>query len=459
MAPHLVTPLPTVLPIYRGARRGPYVIRAGMLLYDTLSVGRSVPGHHMLGKSAVADHIPGLNEFGLRGGALYYDAQVTWAERLVIELAESAWRHGARIGTRLKVESLSLARGAVSGLTVRDMLGGQAHAIQARQIVNVAGPWVDDVLCGLPGYRPSHTLIGGTRGSHLIVRRWPGAPTDAIYFESHKDHRPILIVPWNGLILLGSTDVRHEGDPGHAVATADEIAYLLAETNSLISTANLTRADILYSYAGVRPLPWVASGETGSITRRHIIHDHAPEAAGLRSIIGGKLTTHRSLAEEVVDKVSRDLGNKARCTTADGPLPGAEGMAFPGQTEAVRQRLVDIGSDPALASRLVDIWGARSLAILSMAAEEPDLNRIVPGETPMLAAEIAFAIDHEAALTLTDVLMRRTMVGFGPTLAREQFRQVAAIMQSRLRWNQDERESWIGDHERWLGRLIPENEG
>jgi glycerol-3-phosphate dehydrogenase len=453
IAPHLVTPLPTLLPIYKGARRGPYLIRAGMAMYDSLSWGKTLPNHHMLNARDLTEQIPGIKQQGLRSGALYYDAQVTWAERLVIELAESAWRHKARIATRSRVLGIQATSGAAINLDVRDELTGETYAVRAKQVVNVAGPWVDDVLRGLSG--PSHEpkLIGGTRGSHIVVRRWPGAPSSAVYFESARDARPILIIPWNGLIMLGSTDERNTGDPGRAVATPEEIRYLLDETNALIPSANLTAGHILYTYAGVRPLPRSDASKTAEITRRHIIHDHAPQVRGLRSVVGGKLTTHRSLAEEVVDAVAKDLDCNTRSATAKSPLPGTEGMPYADLLVTVADRIEGIGADPQMASRMADTWGTRSLEIIDFARQEPELSRSIDGETPLLGAEVAFAIDSEAALNLTDVLMRRTMVGFGPTLAREQIEPIADLMALRLAWDSTERERQVAIHNSWLRRL------
>lgn len=452
-APHLVTPLPTLLPICKGARRGPYLIRTGMAMYDALSYGKSVPSHHMLSVADVQDQVPGIRADGLRAGAQYYDAQVTWAERLVVELAESAARSGARIATRSRVMGLQFDDNAVHGLDVRDELTGDSTRIRARQIVNVAGPWVDDVLRGLDAARPEQRLIGGTRGSHVIVPRWPGAPQSAIYFESERDGRPILIIPWNGMMLLGSTDERHIGDPGRAVATRAEIDYLLEETNRLIPAARLRTEDILYTYAGVRPLPRSDAGETGEITRRHIIHNHAPEVPGLRSVVGGKLTTHRSLAEEVVDAVSKDLDRRTQCTTGQLPLPGAEGVAFSALNPLLVTTLETLGLDPKLASRMADTYGSRALAILDLAASSSEWRMVIDGDEPMLSAEIVFAVQHEAALYVTDVLMRRTMVGFGPNLARDQIEPVADVMGRLLGWDGAMREQMVADHARWLQRL------
>jgi glycerol-3-phosphate dehydrogenase len=175
-------------------------------------------------------------------------------------------------------------------------------------VINAAGPWIDQVLERAPVKSPK--LIGGTKGSHLIVAPFPGASANAIYLEARSDGRPIFIIPWNKLYLIGTTDVRFEGDPDEVRCEDWEIDYLLSETNLALPGAHLTRDSILQTYSGVRPLPYQSS------TRRHFIREH-PQLPNLLSIVGGKLTTYRSLSEECVDLIFRKLGkNPPACRTA-----------------------------------------------------------------------------------------------------------------------------------------------
>jgi glycerol-3-phosphate dehydrogenase len=173
-------------------------------------------------------------------------------------------------------------------------------------IINAAGPWIDLVLAPVNGPK----LIGGTKGSHIIVPVFPGAPANAIYLEARSDGRPIFIIPWNRLYLIGTTDVRFEGDPDEVRCEDWEIDYLLSETNLALPNARLTRDNILSTYSGVRPLPFQSS------TRRHFIRQH-PQLPNLLSIVGGKLTTYRSLAEECVDRIFLKLGTNAPVCKTD----------------------------------------------------------------------------------------------------------------------------------------------
>ena len=319
IAPHLVRPLPIAIPIYKHNKRGRVAIRAGMIVYDLLSAGKSLPRHRMLSRSETLKQLPGLNPQGLLGSAFYFDAQIEFPERLVLENVLVAREHDAEVFTYTPVTNLVVEGDLVSGVEfVSD--DGQSHFARADIVINAAGPWVDRLLERAPLESPR--LIGGTKGSHLVVPAFPGAPTNAIYLEAQSDRRPFFIIPWNGNFLIGTTDVRFEDDPDEVRCELWEIDYLLAETNRAFPSAQLTRDQILFTYSGVRPLPFSGDKDEQSITRRHFIREH-PAAKNLLSIVGGKLTTYRSLAEECVDLIFRKLGRRSPpCTTAETVLPG-----------------------------------------------------------------------------------------------------------------------------------------
>src|ERR687886_1316775 len=259
VAPHLVRPLPLLIPLYANRRRGPLTVLAGMIAYDLLSPGSSLPPHRMLTPAEALRRAPGLEAEGLKGAALFFDAQAEYAERLALENALDARAHGAAVLTYARVERLVVEGGAVRGVEFLDLLGGAAHAARARVVLNVAGPWVDEVLGGTDA--GVERLIGGTKGSHLVVRPFPGAPDAALYVEALEDGRPFFIIPWDGKYLVGTTDERYAGDLDRVRADGREIEYLLREANRAVPSAGLTRADVLYTYPGVRPLPFVAGGD------------------------------------------------------------------------------------------------------------------------------------------------------------------------------------------------------
>ena len=376
IAPHLVRPLAITIPIYKQSKRGPLTIRAGMIAYDLLSMGKSLPRHRMLSAAETLEQSPGLNQDGLLGSAVYFDAQVEFAERLVVENVVDAHARGAEVMTYAPVTKLSAESEDV--MAVEFVSDEQAHRARARVVINAAGPWVDQLLERAPvdGSR----LIGGTKGSHIVVPVFDGASSNAIYLEAQSDRRPFFIIPWNGNYLIGTTDVRFEEDPDCARSEDWEIDYLLAETNRAFPGAGLTRASILFTYSGVRPLPWTSNEDEQSITRRHFIREH-PQLKNLVTIVGGKLTTYRSLAEQCVDLVFRKLGRQSRpCVTAKEVLP------------------------------------------------PPPVHRD-------FTAAVVYSFEHELAKTLADCFLRRTMVGLTADLGLSKLDAAADIGKRSLGWS------------------------
>ena len=288
LAPHLVKPVPLMIPFYQHNRRSSLTLRAGMLAYDVLSFDKSVGRHTVLSRDETICRFPDINTDGLTGSAIFYDGQVIWSERLCTEVALAAHSDGAQIYTHSAVDGFIEQGGTVTGVYFTDTLTGERRALSGRIVVNAAGPWVDTVLGGpKPGQR---RFIGGAKGSHLIVDPFPGAPNDVVYYESRTDGRLVLIIPWGDRYMIGTTDQKFDDDPDLAMADTYEVEYLLSEVNSLIPLAKLTESDILYTYSGVRPLPYIPEKSEWKVPRSHVIHDHGPERSNLLSIIGGKLT-------------------------------------------------------------------------------------------------------------------------------------------------------------------------
>ncbi len=432
IAPHLVHPLSFLLPVYEEHRRGTKMIRMGMMAYDALSLDKSMSRHRMLNRAEALQREPGLRRDRLRGAAAYYDAQAEYPERLALENALDARRLGAVVLPYMRVEELRRGQGGrVDGVVLHDELHDASHVAHGAVIVNAAGPWVDRVLG--PIEPRDQRMIGGTKGSHLVVEPFPGAPSEAVYAEAVEDGRPYFVVPWNGLYLIGTTDTRFEGDLDRVEATDEEVAYLVSETNKLFPDAGLTAEKVLYTYAGVRPLPAAPDGDEASITRSHVIHDHAPGVEGLLSIVGGKITTYRQLAEEVVDVVVKKIDRKAgKCRTHQIPLPGGTAYRF----QLFRDRFhATSGLDRATAERLLRIYGTRAAEVLDLANGRPQLREPFDAPTGAIGAEIAFTLQTELAETLADVLARRTMGGFGADAGLSAAEAAAEIAVRHLGWD------------------------
>ena len=439
IAAHLVHPLRICIPIYKGAKRGPLLIRLGMITYDMLSVGKTVPGHQMLSRDEMLDEEPGLASEGLRAAARYYDAQIRFTERLVLENLVAARAAGADIRTYCKVDAINIDAGAVRSVGFTDTLTGQQHEVEARVVVNAGGPWVDEVLESAPKKSPQ--LIGGTKGSHIIVSPFEGAPRDAFYVEAAADGRPFFIIPWNGLYLIGTTDIRFEGDIAALRASQEEVEYLLNETNRVFPKADLGAEDIHYAYSGVRPLPYQEKGPESAITRKHIIKENQDIGRGMISIIGGKLTTYRNLAEQTIDKVGKLLGRRLPgCRTHDTLLPGAYRL------DEARDALEAMGvlTQPGV-ERMLAVYGGRASNIAELANAEPALGQAIDANGTVLAAEVAFAIREELVRTLTDIVFRRLMLGFGADQGRGLYAAIADLAAAEFGWTDAERQAQLDE--------------
>jgi glycerol-3-phosphate dehydrogenase len=445
-----------------------------MIAYDVLAFNKSLPnkrlpGHRMLSVVETLQQAPALAREGLRGAAVYFDAQVEFAERLVLENVLSAVAHGANVLTYTRVEKLIIENGTVRGVefirkapclssTVMNNSDVARDRAYADIVINAAGPWVDQVLgdSNAGGER----LIGGTKGSHLIVAPFPGALATAIYVEAETDGRPFFIIPWDGKYLIGTTDIRYEGDLDDVKITSDEIDYLLRETNRVFPNAGLTREQILYTYSGVRPLPFAGDKDAQAITRRHFIRVH-PTLSGLFSIVGGKLTTYRSLAEQTVDLVLKQLpshsgpghlASSSACTTCRDPLPGAADF------DAFCANFKQHSPLPtATNDRLLRIYGTRVSLLVNLIAEDESLAKVFDSETGALSAEVVFAFRHEFATTLGDCMLRRTMVGLNSSRGLAAVEAAGAIARKYLGWPERRVDDEIAAYRKEITPFLPQS--
>jgi glycerol-3-phosphate dehydrogenase len=451
IAPHLVKPLSLLIPIYQEGRRSKLAIRAGMIAYDLLSFDKSLSHHRMLSREEALVRAPGLDTEGLKGAAIYYDAQVEYAERLVLENIFSAQKYGAHVLTYARVDEFILEERSVRGVKFTDLVGNTLHTVHAPVTLNVSGPWVDEVL-SRTGARVDRQ-IGGTKGSHIIVEKFSGSPVCALYAEARADGRPFFIIPWNGLYLIGTTDLAYKDDLDRVEASEAEIDYLIRETNRLIPSAQLERDLILYTYSGIRPLPYLSEEETASITRRHFIRDHAQALEGFVSIIGGKLTTYRNLSEQAVSLVFKKLKRRSvPCATAREKLPGAMSEDFP-----VFSKRFKAESDLPEASkeRLLRIYGTRASEVLKVAARDAELLKPFSPETGAIGAEVLFSFQCELAETLTDCLMRRTLVGLNKAAGLDGMEAAARLAQKYLGWTDERAALEIDEYQKYVSRFHP----
>jgi len=325
----------------------------------------------------------------------------------VLENVLAAREYGATVLTYTRAGKLLCEDRRVRGF---ELEGDKTETALAEVVINAAGPWVDRLL--ELTQTKNERLIGGTKGSHIVVAPFAGAPAGAVYLEAVSDRRPFFVIPWNGNYLIGTTDVRFEDDPDEVRSEAWEVDYLLTETNRAFPSTKLTRDCVLYTYSGVRPLAFTRNEDEQSITRRHFVREH-PQFKNLISVVGGKLTTYRSLAEECVDLVFQKLGRKAPpCKTAQLPLPGA----------------ID-ASPENVCQRWRHVYGSRTREVAEFATRFDDQNP--------LTAEIIFSFEHELATTLGDCFLRRTMIGLNADLGLSEIETAVEAGKHFLGWSEE----------------------
>ena len=396
LAPHLVRPVPFMYPLYKKVVERPYV-GAGLALYDAMEgPRRPVPFHRHLTIRGATRKAPSLRTDGLAGAMTYYDAQVDDA-RYTLTVARTAVAHGALVVTRARAESLLRSGKKVIGARVRDEETGRYTDVTAARVVVCAGVWSDGVLSDMPsGYK-----VRMSKGVHIVV------PRDTISSDTgmilRTERSVLFFIPWDDRWIVGTTDTDWSGDPATVAADETDVSYILDHANRVLARP-LTRSDVLAVYAGLRPLVDTGSSSTTKISREHVVDIPAP---GLVSIAGGKFTTYRIMARDVIDAAVADLGREVPpSVTSELPLLGADGL--PGVRASASRLAEDFGVPVASVEHLLSRYGSLTPRVLSLASPDSSLARPLVDGYPYLGAEVAYAVTCEGALKVEDVLARRT---------------------------------------------------
>ena len=436
LAPHLVKPVKFVIPIYEDNQYGYGKVKLGLLAYDILSYDKSLKNHTSFGCGELHSIEPNIRKQNCNGGFTYYDCQVEYPERLCLMNLMMAKSGGAQINNYTEVVDFIKMGNEINGVIVRDVFTGEEKEIYGKIIINASGPWVDEVL-KLHAISPKRKM-GGTKGTHLLLPKFPSGPHHAIYVPTHQDGRPFFIIPWRDYYWVGTTDIRFTNNLDDVRSSREEIDYLLREVNFVFPLAGITTQDIIYCIAGVRPLP-VTSSETeeAEITRKHIIFDHEDEGLeGLISIIGGKLTTYRNLAEETVDLIFKKLERDVSpCTTGEQPILGGDIDDIEQyRNEAIQLYARKTGFSAEQIAYLISLYGTNFKQIIHLAESDPKLAQPISDQHPAIVAQIIFAIKHEFARTLADIYIRRTGVGISPGQGLDSVKTGAKIMGKYFNW-------------------------
>jgi glycerol-3-phosphate dehydrogenase len=431
IAPHLVWPRSFLFPVHRGARVPTWKLEAGLWLYDLLAVFRNVRLHRMLSKRSMLQAEPGLREQGLKGGARYYDAQCDDA-RLTLANVRAAQRLGSLVANYAAVDHLDSAGGQLGGARINDLVTGETILARAHVVVNATGPWSDQLRH--PGGEP---MLHCTKGVHVVVPRNRLGNHEAVTFVSPIDGRVMFVVPWGTVTYIGTTETELEGPPEEVRATADDVIYVLRSVNALFPEARLRPEDVRATWAGVRPLVRQEESEDPrEVSREHALVERED---GLLSIVGGKLTTYRSMAASVVDRVAQRLHERdgrpvpPRARTDKEPLPGGEARDLDVLTES----LVVDGFARDIATHLAHTYGSEAPAVARLAETEPQLaDPVVAGHTTIWA-ELLHAMRREMALTLGDLLIRRTHLFYAaPDRTLASLDAIGAFAAKEMEWDE-----------------------
>ena len=409
LAPHLVQPLPFLIPIYRDSSRGLIKVRIGLKLYDWLTPGRDREHYRVLRPIDALSLEPAVAARGLRGAGYYFDDLLVFPERLCLENVLSACRHGAHAFNYAQVEEIVHdAGGEIAGVRVRDLLSGRVVSLRASVVVNATGPWVDDLRAQAGIAERGRRILRRTKGVHCLLPRL----TDRAIYHSTSDDRMIFAIPWREFSLVGATDTDFDGNPDRVHATRAEVDYLLAEIKKPLRDRRLNAAEVVYTYAGVRPLSFEEGKRTSDVSRAHRI---VSEARGrFLSITGTKLTCFRSLAQELGDQVVRTLGRGAPSRTRRLTLDGAD----EDERRVEARTWLDVSAEVATSGlsretlqALVTTYGRGYYHVVELAGKVAGgAERLCP-ENPDIAAELHAAVQDEMAISLQDVLLRRTGIG------------------------------------------------
>jgi glycerol-3-phosphate dehydrogenase len=444
-APWIVSPLAFVLPLYAWNKKPlgtpivppkgillDYVVQSGLLLYDIFAGRRSVSRHRRLSLPDTRRRAPALTETELKHAFVYYDGQ-TDDVRLTITVLRTAVQHGAVAANYAEVTSFDLEEGKIKAARVTDRITGETYTIAARHVINAGGVFAQRIeeLTGLP----SQVTVEPAKGVHLVFSKDKiPMSKDAIVLPETDDGRLLFLVPYQHRVVVGTTDTVG-GDVDHPTTTEDDVEYLLRHLNRYLNV-KLARADIISTYAGFRPLLKSKKVSSAKLSRTHAVLDGP---GGMISVVGGKLTTWRRMGEDTINHMAKRDGEKKSSLTMHLPLEGTAGW------RAVKEQLS--GYPPDLAEHLGASYGANARHLLAMMRQDPSLAEPIVGDLPNVRAEVLYACRYEMAMTLDDVLSRRSRLvlsdlhqGRGLALG------VAEMMSDELGWSAEQQQDQIDSY-------------
>ena len=434
--PGQVQPLPFLLPVYSDDSRPPWYVGSGLLLYRLLGAGGQLPPPRRLPLDECGRLVPGLDRKGLRACFEYHDCQAVYPERLALEMALQAEDAGADIRNHACVKGFLTRRSRVIGLQFKGA-GGEGE-VRSALVVNAAGAWADEVLARV-GRQPMRPLLTLINGAHVVVPRLEAAPSHAVYREARSDRRPFFIVPWRGLHLIGTTEVRSVDGPDRATPGEEEVRYLLDETAALLPEAGVARDSVLYAYSGSRPVLKTEGTDLSRASRGDAIVDHQRRdgIGGLVTMAGGKLTTAQSFARRTLSRVAAMLG---RPLTPVAPPAPDDVSASQGNGASL--------------SRLSAVYGPRAAQVQRFLSSSPGFAEPLAPGCEVACGEVLRAVREERALTLGDILLRRTGAAFAAGYEPGWACAAAEVAAEQLGWNEAGIATAVADFEAELSQTL-----
>ena len=455
IAPHLIDPLPFLIPLYRDVRPGKFVTAAALKLNDLIGFDRNrridpdklIPAGRIISRDHCRQLCPLLDQAGLTGGALFYDAQVHNADRLNLSLLLSATKAGADAANYAEVTGFLRDGKRVKGIKVKDTLSGTVCDVRARLVVNCAGPWMDRLL-QLLQIRSSEN-VRWCKAVVLVTRRLVENIAVGVRSRFHYDDRDALfnkgyrfffVTPWRDKSLIGTFQSPYGENPEDIKVSERELRRYIQEINAAFPEAGIKRRDLFFVYRGLLPVSNESLNNGGiNLIKHFAITDHAEASGveGLVSVLGVKYSTARDVAEKVVDLAGRKLGQSSTsCRTASTPIAGGEMDFF--QAFKTRQLEPTGTVSPDIFEHLIRTYGSEYSRIIEYCHNDRELSARVTTGSPVIRAEVLHGVRHEMAQTLADVVFRRTELGTAGYPGDACLKSCAGIMAAELRWDQEQ---------------------
>ena len=415
IAPNFVYPIPFMIPTYKNLKNNRSVLTLGMILYDMLSydkgftwdASKKLPLHKNIGKNMTLNLEPFIKTQKLTGSSIFYDCQNINPERLTLSMIKSAIHHGAQVANYSKIQSFIKEEDKIKGVYVHDLINDNTYGVSADIVINCTGPWSDFILNNAAKGQDNNHHIRRSEGIHIITKKLCQKHTISLMTENG---RHLLFIPWRGHTIIGTTDKTYKGNPDEYKVSKESILELLEEINQIYGEEKISYDDILFAYGGMRPLVDNQTEGSYSSSRKYEINDNSKDGLdGLISVEGGKYTTSRKLADQLMKKVAkkwrRDLGKS--------------------NTDKVFLKDSDIKDMPAFIKQLEDKYsmfsietinylgrnyGERCHEIFQLAINDQELQEVVSIDGEILA-EVVHVIENEMVFTLSDILFRRTGIG------------------------------------------------